>query len=71
MLHLNSSHTETLKKEGYFLIGYARKFKQDVDLHVRERLLQLMEDRLQARYLIDKVFVSINSNSSNLLTERD
>ncbi|KAI9253035.1 hypothetical protein BY458DRAFT_522612 [Sporodiniella umbellata] len=62
---------ETLKKEGYLIIGYARKSKQNIDLHVRVRLLQLMVDRLQERSLVDKIFVSVNSSSSDPLIERD
>ncbi|KAG0954269.1 hypothetical protein G6F31_013195 [Rhizopus arrhizus] len=64
-------HIEILKKEGYLIIGYARKSKQDVDLHVRVRLLQLMVDRLQERSLVDKTFVSVNSSSNDPLIERD
>ncbi|KAI8077231.1 uncharacterized protein B0P05DRAFT_471559, partial [Gilbertella persicaria] len=64
-------HIETLKKEGYLIIGYARKSKQDVDLHVQVRLLQLMVDRLQERSLVDKTFVSVNSSSNDPLIQRD
>ncbi|ORE05352.1 hypothetical protein BCV72DRAFT_182865, partial [Rhizopus microsporus var. microsporus] len=64
-------HIEILKKGGYLIIGYARKSKQDVDLQVRERLLQLMVDRLQERSLVDKTFVSINSNFNDPLIQRD
>ncbi|KAI8095673.1 hypothetical protein BDF21DRAFT_329934, partial [Thamnidium elegans] len=64
-------HIDILKKEGYLIIGYARKSKQDVDLHIRVRLLQLMVDRLQERSLVDKTFVSVNRNSNDPLIGRD
>jgi hypothetical protein len=64
-------YIEELKKENYFIVGYIRKSKQEIDVDNLIHLLQLMVDRLQQRSLVDKVFVSVNCNSNEPLVQRD
>jgi hypothetical protein len=59
------------KREGYTIVGYARKSKGKVDDETRIKLLNLMCQRLKARSSIDKIFVSPCANAGDPLMQRD
>lgn len=60
-----------LKKQGFKILGYARKSEGTEDHETRIKLLNLMCRRLKERSLVDHVFVSYNSQASDPLAERD
>lgn len=60
-----------LKKQGFKILGYARKSKGAEDHETRIKLLNLMCRRLKERSLVDHVFVSYNSQANDPLAERD
>ncbi|KAG2233818.1 hypothetical protein INT48_005971, partial [Thamnidium elegans] len=62
---------QSLKDEGYHVIGYVRKCicEKDDDPHVR--LLNLMCKNLKNRSLVSKVFASVYCNANEPLLERD
>ncbi|KAI8977281.1 hypothetical protein BDF20DRAFT_873977 [Mycotypha africana] len=62
---------ETLKKERYQIVGYARKSKTKGNDESRIHLLQQMGRRLKERSLVDKIFVSPLSNANDEIIERD
>ncbi|KAI7861047.1 hypothetical protein BDC45DRAFT_600798 [Circinella umbellata] len=68
-----SKELQTLKSNGYTVIGYIRKprprAREAEDNRIR--LLHLMAQRLRERSYVEKVFVSTQSNSKETLTERD
>ncbi|CAO3626032.1 unnamed protein product [Mucor hiemalis] len=63
-------HIKSLKKEGYNIIGYARKSKGKETEETRVKLLKLMCDCLKNRSLVDRVFVSYSCNASDPLSSR-
>ncbi|ORX52439.1 hypothetical protein DM01DRAFT_1323617 [Hesseltinella vesiculosa] len=60
-----------LHKEGFQVIGYARKSIGKEDEDTRIRLLQNMVERLAKRSLVKKVFVSPSSSASEKISARD
>ncbi|CAO3684585.1 unnamed protein product [Umbelopsis vinacea] len=60
-----------LKADGYHIVGYARKSPGNEDSETRARLLQEMVERLRSRSLVDRVFISASSSSSDPLHTRD
>ncbi|CDS13306.1 hypothetical protein LRAMOSA05484 [Lichtheimia ramosa] len=62
---------QDLKKEGYSIVGYARKSRKDESDESRTRLLQQMAKRLKQRSLVDKIFVSPRANANEFMAERD
>lgn len=60
-----------LKKQGFSIIGYARKSVGYEDLETRIKLLRLMCRRLKERSIVDRVFVFYSSQASDLLSQRD
>lgn len=64
-------YIKSLKKEGYSVIGYARKSKGKETEDTRIKLLQLMCNCLRNRSLVDCVFVSYSCNASDTLHSRD
>lgn len=65
------NYIEDLKKEGYIIVGYARKSTTNEDDDSRVRLLSQMIRRLRERSLVDKVFVSPRTNANDLMVDRD
>ncbi|KAG0847737.1 hypothetical protein G6F17_012265 [Rhizopus arrhizus] len=59
------------KKNGFKIIGYARKSPGEKDTEKRARLLRTMIDKLKSRSLIQKVFVSECSSANDPLHKRD
>ena len=64
-------YIENLQKEGYQVVGYARKSVGNEDDDTRMRLLQTMVDRLAKRSLVNRIFVSPCSSLSEKLSMRD
>ncbi|KAK4509348.1 formin-binding protein [Mucor velutinosus] len=65
-------YIQQLKDQGYTMVGYCRKSKQTrEDSNDRQRLLQKQVERLKARSLVDKVFVSVYCKSSDPIANRD
>ncbi|KAI8645482.1 hypothetical protein BD408DRAFT_338589, partial [Parasitella parasitica] len=62
---------QSLKDEGYHVIGYARKSTCGKDDDSRIRLLNLMCKNLKNRSLVSKVFTSVYCNANESLLERD
>ncbi|KAG1037632.1 hypothetical protein G6F43_012821 [Rhizopus delemar] len=62
---------QSLKDEGYHVIGYARKSTCKKDDDSRVRLLNLMCKNLKNRSLVSKVFASVYCDSNESLLERD
>ncbi|KAI9481055.1 MAG: hypothetical protein EXX96DRAFT_522599 [Benjaminiella poitrasii] len=62
---------QSLKDEGYHVIGYARKSICEKDDDSRVRLLNLMCKYLKSRSLVSKVFASVYCNANEPLLERD
>ncbi|ORX42678.1 hypothetical protein DM01DRAFT_1330024 [Hesseltinella vesiculosa] len=60
-----------LKKEGYQVVGYARKSPGEEKVDDRIRLLKQMVGRLQERSLVDKVFISSFCKADDKIAERD
>ncbi|KAI7872175.1 hypothetical protein BDF14DRAFT_1877989 [Spinellus fusiger] len=60
-----------LKKQGFSIIGYARKSVRSEDHETRIKLLRLMYRRLKERSMVDRVFVSYSSQASDPLSQRD
>ncbi|KAI8329963.1 hypothetical protein BC941DRAFT_441737 [Chlamydoabsidia padenii] len=60
-----------LKKQGFKILGYARKSEGAEDHETRIKLLNLMCRRLKEQSLVDHVFVSYNSQANDPLAERD
>ncbi|KAI8096331.1 uncharacterized protein BX664DRAFT_323677 [Halteromyces radiatus] len=60
-----------LKKNGYEVIGYARKSPDGSDPATRLQHLQQMVNNLRERSLVDKTYVSISSLASSPFNERD
>lgn len=58
-----------MKKEGYQMIGYCRKFVGKAENRVS--CLQRMIDILYKRSLVDKVFVSPLSTAKQIFSKRD
>ncbi|KAG0735269.1 hypothetical protein G6F23_011707 [Rhizopus arrhizus] len=59
------------KKNGFKIIGYARKSPGEKDTEKRARLLRTMIDKLKSRSLIQNVFVSECSSANDPLHKRD
>ncbi|KAI9033890.1 hypothetical protein CLU79DRAFT_692379, partial [Phycomyces nitens] len=64
-------YPRTLKKQGYTVVGYARKLTSDEDTATRTRLLNAMSKRLKERSLVDRIFASYASQSNAQLSKRD
>lgn len=64
-------YQEYIKKEGYSVIGYARRSKGKETEDTPVKLLQLMCNCLGNRSLVDCVFVSYSCNASDTLHSRD
>lgn len=63
---------QSLKDEGYTMIGYARKSPTTKDNNVnRTKLLEAMCNRLKERSAVDHIFVSVCSKASDPFNERD
>ncbi|KAI8378942.1 hypothetical protein BD560DRAFT_315036, partial [Blakeslea trispora] len=58
-------------KEGYSVIGYARKSKGKKTENTRIKLLQLICNCLRNRSLVDYVFVSCFYNAGDPLHSKD
>lgn len=71
LLHDHQTEIQTLKQQGFTVIGYARKSKSGEDIETRTRLLNLMCKRLKERSLVDHVFVSYTSQANDQLAKRD
>ncbi|CAO3630214.1 unnamed protein product [Mucor hiemalis] len=73
VLFLPEYQTEirNLKKQGFKILGHARKSEGAEDHRTRIRLLNPMCRRLKERSLVDHVFVSYNSQANDPLAERD
>ncbi|KAI7900693.1 uncharacterized protein BX663DRAFT_438979, partial [Cokeromyces recurvatus] len=70
-LHNYQTEIQTLKQQGFTVIGYARKSKSGEDIETRTRLLNLMCKRLKEKSLVDHVFVSYISQANDQLATRD
>ncbi|ORX60326.1 hypothetical protein DM01DRAFT_1276722, partial [Hesseltinella vesiculosa] len=53
------THIRNLKKEGFNILGYARKSNGPEPHEKRVQLLKLMCKRLKDRSLVDHVYVSL------------
>ncbi|KAI7896737.1 uncharacterized protein EV154DRAFT_490691 [Mucor mucedo] len=65
------NHISSLKKQGYSIIGYARKSVGFNNDNNRKSLLNGMVQCLKERSLCDKVFVSCSCSAGDELTSRD
>ncbi|KAG1164499.1 hypothetical protein G6F46_003360 [Rhizopus delemar] len=59
------------QKNGFNIIGYARKSPGEKDKEKRARLLRIMIDKLKTRSLVQEVFVSECSSANDPLNTRD
>ncbi|KAG0169905.1 hypothetical protein DFQ28_004069, partial [Apophysomyces sp. BC1034] len=62
---------QNLKKQGFNIIGYARKSNGAEDHETWIKLLNLMCRRLKERSLVDYIFVFYNSQAGDSLAQRD
>lgn len=65
------ANLKTMKDSGYEIVGYARKSIGEKDDMKRVRLLNLMIEKLKARSLAGKVFVSPKSSVGDPFDKRD
>ncbi|ORX52022.1 hypothetical protein DM01DRAFT_1337010 [Hesseltinella vesiculosa] len=65
------NYVKSLKKEGYVIIGYARKSPSVDCKFTQKRCLQSMCDRLKERSLVDSIFVSNYCKAAEPLADRD
>ncbi|KAG0799469.1 hypothetical protein G6F22_003195 [Rhizopus arrhizus] len=67
----HQTQIRNLKKQGFNIIGYARKSEGAEDNETRIKLLKLMCRRLKERSLVNHIFISYNSQANGPLAQRD
>ncbi|KAG0736779.1 hypothetical protein G6F62_009026 [Rhizopus arrhizus] len=67
----HQTQIRNLKKQGFNIIGYARKSEGAEDNETRIKLLKLMCRRLKERSLVNHIFISYNSQAKAPLAQRD
>lgn len=70
-LPLYQQTIQSFKNDGYNVIGYARKSKTKENDETRSNLLNIMCKNLKMRSMVDKVFVSFKTSSSDPIMDRD
>ncbi|KAI8876614.1 hypothetical protein K501DRAFT_337981 [Backusella circina FSU 941] len=67
LLHDHQTEIQTLKQQGFTVIGYARMSKSGEDIEIRTKLLNLMYKYLKERSLVNHVFASYSSQANDQL----
>jgi hypothetical protein len=67
----HQTQIRNLKKQGFNIIGYARKSEGTEDNETRINLLKLMCRHLKERSLVNHIFISYNSQANDPLAQRD
>ncbi|PHZ07179.1 uncharacterized protein RHIMIDRAFT_316939 [Rhizopus microsporus ATCC 52813] len=70
-LPLYQESIKNLKRNGFEIVGYARKSPSNDKNENRVKLLQKMVDNLQSRSLTTRIYVSFSSCASTPFSERD
>ncbi|KAG1039105.1 hypothetical protein G6F43_012577 [Rhizopus delemar] len=65
------TYIQSLRDEGYTIVGYARKLPTDDGYEKRVSLLQAMCENLKERSLVDFTFVSFCSKANDRFSARD
>lgn len=70
-LPLYQQTIQSVKNDGYSVIGYVRKLRTKESDETRLNLLNIMCKKLKMRSMVEKVFVSFKTGSNDPIMDRD